>query len=574
MLLVSGVLLNINTYVAWAQEENSESIKSDQLTPEQTLNRQRISDLQLSPDGNKIAFVVTEPVSGTKRNSDIWILDIKSNESRKFTTSEKSDRRPRWSPDGKTLAFLSNRSDKNQIYLLPMQGGESTALTKGENSINSFEWSLDGKQIAFFAQVPKTEEDKKKEENKDDARVVDFDDRHSKIWIANIESQEVRQITHGNWRIQEGVWMPGGDQLLVSATDHPQPELETNCIYTVGLEDGKFQKVSSPAQPFGDLAISPDGKTIAYVGSRVDGPIAFDLYLQPVSGGSPRNITQSSIDRLINSVTWNKDSSLQILTQAGFKNVFYTITQEGKAQKIEESNKYVTWAFTSNEDNIFFVGETAIQAPEIIHLKKSGETKQLTHLNKEWDSISLIKPEIIQYISFDGVPIEAALLKPAKYKKGNPYPFIVLVHGGPAGRWADRFDSWGQLLAARGYVVLYPNIRGSTGYGFDFMTKNRKDWGGGDYKDVLAGVDFMVKQGIADPERLGIGGWSYGGYMAAWAVTQTNMFKASVSGAPMTDLASEYGTELSGINAYDTWYMDSPYENPYLFINRSPGGAA
>ena len=158
---------------------------------------------------------------------------------------------------------------------------------------------------------------------------------------------------------------------------------------------------------------------MAYVGSRIDGPISFDLYLQPVSGGYPRNITQSSIDRSINSFSWNKDGTLQILTQAGFKNVFYTITQDGKVQKIEGSDKYVVGSFTSNADNLFFVGQTAIQAPEIIHLTKSGETKQLSNFNKDWDSISLIKPEIIQYASFDGIPIEAALLKPAKYKKGG-----------------------------------------------------------------------------------------------------------------------------------------------------------
>jgi dipeptidyl aminopeptidase/acylaminoacyl peptidase len=134
----------------------------------------------------------------------------------------------------------------------------------------------------------------------------------------------------------------------------------------------------------------------------------------------------------------------------------------------------------------------------------------------------------------------------------------------------DRFDTVGQLLAANGFAVFQPNIRGSTGYGHDFLVMNREDWGGGDYKDVIAGVDYLIEQGITDADRLGIGGWSYGGYMAAWAVTQTDRFHASVSGAPMTDLASEYGTESASINAYDTWYLGTPYENLDIFTQRSP----
>jgi dipeptidyl aminopeptidase/acylaminoacyl peptidase len=149
-------------------------------------------------------------------------------------------------------------------------------------------------------------------------------------------------------------------------------------------------------------------------------------------------------------------------------------------------------------------------------------------------------------------------------------PLIVLVHGGPTGRWSDSFEAWGQLLVARGYAVLYPNIRGSVGYGQQFIEMNRADWGGGDFKDVMAGVDWAIARGIADPNRLGIGGWSYGGYMAAWAVTQTSRFKAAVSGAPVIDMASEFGTENG--SAYDEWFYGTPYEKDKLdgFIKSSP----
>jgi dipeptidyl aminopeptidase/acylaminoacyl peptidase len=180
----------------------------------------------------------------------------------------------------------------------------------------------------------------------------------------------------------------------------------------------------------------------------------------------------------------------------------------------------------------------------------------------------LIAPEFYKYKSFDGLEIEAALLKPAGYDGKSKLPTIVLVHGGPTGNWRDAVDIWGQLLVARGYAVLYPNVRGSVGYGQKFMEMNRADWGGGDFKDVMAGVEDLVTKGVANPARLGIGGWSYGGYMAEWAVTQTDLFKAAVSGAGMANLISEFGTENG--SASDEWFFGTPYEHPERFLNSSP----
>jgi dipeptidyl aminopeptidase/acylaminoacyl peptidase len=197
----------------------------------------------------------------------------------------------------------------------------------------------------------------------------------------------------------------------------------------------------------------------------------------------------------------------------------------------------------------------------------SGAARAVTDVNARWNTTTIAQPEFVKYKTLDGLDIEAALLKPLGSASGKR-PFVVLVHGGPTGRWADAFEPWGQLLAARGYVVLYPNVRGSTGYGQRFVEMNRADWGGGDYKDVMAGVDWAIAQGLADPNRLGIGGWSYGGYMAAWAVTQTTRFKAAVSGAPVIDLASEFGTEAG--SAYDEWFYGTPYERLQGFINGSP----
>lgn len=543
---------------------------SSVLGPEQTLRRFAIADLQLSPDERFVAFVVTDPVKGTEQKRNIWLLNTETKGLVHFTTSEKSDSQPRWSPDGQTLAFVSTRGEHAQIYTVRIDGGEAVALTESKTGVQSFEWSPDGKRIAFTARVPTTDLQERKTKEKDDARVIDRDDKNSVIYLIDISSRNVRQLTDAKWRISSFTWLPHGDRLIVSANDAPLPEWNTNRIYSVGLGDGHMQELAAPAGPFGSIKISPDGKNIAFVGSRGDGPDPHDLMVMPVAGGQPINLTSASIDRPIDAFTWRRDGGFLALATTGFRRAFYSIAADGRAQTLPLGPIPPAGSFCAGAGVTAFTAQETTVAPEIWLARKGGTAERVSRFNKDWDAIPLAKLELVHYHSFDGKEIEAGLLKPAGYRAGTKVPTIVMVHGGPTGSWADSFDRWGQLLAARGYAILYPNIRGSVGYGHDFIVSNRYDWGGGDWKDVMAAADFAVSQGFADPERLGIGGWSYGGYMAAWAVTQTNRFKASVSGAPMTDLASEFGTESPGVNAGDTWALGTPYENQDLFIKRSP----
>ncbi len=552
------------------------SLGGAELTPELALQRQGLSDLQLSPDGSRIAFTVTKPPEGDQQDRDIWVLEVGTGQVRRMTTSPKSDSSPRWSPDGKTLAFLSSRGDTQQIYLLPIEGGEPRALTSGKNAVQELAWAPDGKKIAFLAPEPKTEEEQKREKDKDDARVIEREDKHPQLWTVEVESGAVKQLTRGAWHISSMAWLPQGDRLLVVATDHPDPDLPTEQIYSIAAGGGQPALVAGPRHSFGRLKISPDGQSFAYVGARgqtsadmAAGHSAHDIYVQTLAGGAARNLTAASMDRPISSFAWREDGSFLTLAQTGFSTTFYAVSKEGQAKKLG-AFAVQPGEFVESPTVLAFVGETATQAPEIWLSRRGGPAEKVTHFNQKWDDIALVKPEIIQYPSFDGKQIEAALYKPTGYKEGARVPLVLLVHGGPTSRYADRFDAWAQLLAARGFAVLAANPRGSTGYGHEFIELNRFDWGGGDYKDVMAGVDYLIKKGLADAEHLGIGGWSYGGYMAAWAVTQTNRFKASVSGAPMTDLASEYGTEAPGVNQGDTWALGTPYDNADLFAKRSP----
>ncbi len=544
------------------------------LTPEQTLDRRSIGELDFSPDGTQLVFTVTDPPKGNARARSLWLLDIATSRVRQLTFAGKSDGAPRWSPDGSAIAFTSDRDGTAQLYVLSLRGGEAEKLTDRKERVGSFRWSPDGSRIALLMNEAKPEALEKREKDRDDARVVDKDERHERVWLLDVKTRQLLQATAGSWQIDQFEWMPDGRSLIAVATDKPQIDAWLDRLYRIDLEhptDGTFHEIAAPRGPLGNLAVSPDGQTIAYIGARVDGPESHDLFLQPVKTGTAQNITHATIDRPLNQVRWIDDQSLAIHVQRGFKSALAVVNRGGKPVFDSLDVNPSTYA-RSKTGTVAFVGETATKAPELYVRTSGSKPRAVTAFNQQWESLPVIAPEFISYKSFDGLEIEAALLRPASSPQSpspqSPAPLVVLVHGGPTGRWADSFEPWGQLLAQRGYAVLYPNIRGSLGYGQKFVEMNRADWGGGDFKDVMAAVDVMIARGVADPNRLGIGGWSYGGYMAAWAVTQTGRFKAAVSGAPVIDMASEFGTENG--SQYDEWFYGTPYEKLDGFIKSSP----
>jgi dipeptidyl aminopeptidase/acylaminoacyl peptidase len=538
------------------------------LTPAQTLRIRNLSGLTFSPDGARLALDVREPVKGATANSHVWVLNTRSGELRQWTGSAKTENSPHWSPDGKFLAFLSNRDENRQLYLMRSDGGEAERITEAKNSIQSFQWSADSKQIAFLAGEPKTEDEEKREKDKADHRVVDRDEKHARLWLLDVESRKVRQLTKGPWRVQEFAWVPGQAAFVVKATDQPVADQWLDRIYTVALADGKMTEVAAPRGPFGRLKVSPDGKQLAYSGSPIDGPTPHDLFVMPLAGGAAQNLTASRLDRPVHQFEWRPDGSFVALVQRGFTQEVDSIRASGLERMFTDFKLHPSDIAVSDRGAVAMVAADASTMPELWLAASGGAPKQMSHFNEEWSKIPLRPSEIVKYPSFDGVMIETQLFKPVGYQPGAKLPMVVLVHGGPTGAYSERFYSWAQLLATRGYLVMCPNIRGSTGYGHKFVESNKTDWGGGDFKDVMAGVDFFVKRGDADTERLGIGGWSYGGYMAMWAVTQTNRFKASVAGAGMSDLASEFGTE-SG-SAGDEWFYGTPWEHLADFQKSSP----
>ena len=535
------------------------------LTPEQAFKVRRISEVTFSSDAIHLACTVEELPKGTERLSHIWLLNARTGEFRQFTSSAKSERMPRWSPDGRTLGFLSDRDARNQIYTIRLDGGEARAITSGKNAVDSFRWSPDGAHFGFLAPEPKSEAEEKKENDKDDARVADREQDLPRFWTIDADGKNLKQITRGAWKINDFEWL-APDRVLTVATDQPRVERWIEALYTVSLADGKFTKFGEPKQPFGGLAISPDRTLVAYAGTREDGPVPHDLYFTPADSYQARDVT-ASVDRLVTGIKWQNSSKAVIGVIDGFYHRLYRIDRGGAATAVDLPASIEDYDI-AGDGVLAYVAASFDERPELWLKPVSGAPRQVSHLQEEWNGVRLANAEIFHYKSFDGRTIEAALIKPAMAKAGVKSPLILYVHGGPAGAFEARFDAWAQLLAAHGYAVVMPNPRGSVGYGEEFLKSNRADWGGGDFKDVMAAVGAVLARGETDPNRLGIAGWSYGGYMAEWAITQTDRFKAAVSGAGMFDLAAEYGTE-SGPEG-DEWYYTTPWEHPERFYKNSP----
>jgi dipeptidyl aminopeptidase/acylaminoacyl peptidase len=536
-------------------------ISPAQLTPEEALKTRRISDLVFSPDGSRMACVVSEFPKGPTPEAHIWMLNVPTGEFRQFTFSPKSESSPRWSPDGKTLAFLSSRDEGMQIYLIRVEGGEAAAITSGKNGAGQFRWSPDGKEIAYLAPEPKSPEEEKKEKEKDDVRVLDRDSALPRLWVIDLATRKSHQVTHGGWRIRDFEFT-GPDQVMAIATNRPKAETWTNALYSISLNDGTYTPFSNPAQPLGAMTVSPDHNTVSFTGTRTGGPTPHDLFFQNIKGSAPRNMT-AQIDRVVHSVEWQNATTAIVAVGDGFRSRLYRIPVDAPPTPIELPHNFANFT-VSKSGTLAYVAIDFDQLGELFVKSPAGTPKQVSHLQP---ARQLAKAEIFRTRSFDGREIEAALMKPLNPKPGKA-PLVLYVHGGPAGAFTAAYSSWPQLLAARGYQVLMVNPRGSSSYGEEFLKANKEDWGGGDYKDLIAVLDSVLARGEVDPNRTGIGGWSYGGYMAEWAITQTNRFKVAVSGAGMFNLATEFDTEAGP--AGDEWYFSTPWEHPEKFAHSSP----
>lgn len=528
------------------------------LTPTQALSYTRVGDLHFSADGAKLACVaVSYQWDGLPR---IRIVDVATGASREITPAGKSERSPQWAPDG-SLAFLSNRGGKMQVYLLPAGGSEPTALTMQKFGVERFRWSPDGSHIAFIAK------DDGASSEESGPQVADLESNLARLWVLDVKSKLAHQLGRRGYRIDELEWQDRAHLLLI-ATDKPQVEAYTSGVYSMSVTDGTFRPVSQPPQPFDALIASPDGKQFAVRSTGSGGPIARDLFAGAVSDGRLRNVSERTQLGVVDT-RWHEPASIWLLANDGFYRRIYRIS--GKVAPIPIDLTLSVASFDVSRDGaIAYAGEDFAHLPQLYLRDRNGTVEQLGDMQQGWAGGELAATEIFRTPNADGMSIEAALVTPP-VPSADKLPLVLLVHGGPAANFSAGYSwevAWAQLLATNGYQVLMVNPRGSTGYSEEFLKANRGDWGGGDYRDLMTVLDAVLARGKTDPVRLGIGGWSYGGEMAAWAITQTGRFKAAVAGAAVFDQQAEFETERGPEG--DEWYFGTPWEDPEVFARNSP----
>jgi dipeptidyl aminopeptidase/acylaminoacyl peptidase len=542
-----------------------------------TMNQQiqypYILETAISPEGTQVIYVVRKALMTDEKSefiSHLYLASSAGDEPFQLTFGEHANRAPRWSPDGRYIAFLSTRTGKANIHVMRADGGEAWALTSGDKGdIISLEWSPDGQCIAFLMPERPTESKENAQKKKDDPLRwdVDFDFVHLfriPFVLGSREMPEVTQITQGRFHLLAFDWLPDAETIAV--THRPRPvddDWTVTRLATVPAEiadDGKphgleeMTDISLVANFLGNVKASPDGEWLAC--ATADRPVrwAFSsrIVLYPVSGGEPRPLARTP-DVQSSLVGWSKDGSAAIVFDYDRVNTqLFALPISGEPAQPLTSASTVKMAFSASRSGaIAFSSQDSHRPNAVLVMNEPGvEAHEVAKpdMPGDWPDSPLPGVEVIGWQSADGEEVEGIVVYPLNYRIGRPYPLVVSVHGGPAGVFLrdflgmpDRYcDTLG--LAERGFVVLQPNPRGSSGYGKNFRFANQGDWGGGDYLDIITGVDHLIETGVVDSERMGIIGWSYGGFMTSWVITQTDRFKAACVGAGVTNLMSFNGT--------------------------------
>ncbi len=567
------------------------------MQPADLANLRTVESPRVSPDGTRVAYSVHTPTpSGKPRNEHIWLAQTdQSGTARPFIYSSGSDSSPAWSPDGKHLAFLSDRANplaqdgsvfkfnvvqdkpgawppgaktsaeqKNsqpappalpdaeptadkkdmQLWWIALDGGEAEPLTNLPGGVRSFKWSKDGKRIAFLRPDPeiKAEQDRKKLKN--DEEVIDSNYHYQRLWILDVAAHEARLLTTGDQNVDTVDWSPDGSTLVsrVSPTPRLDDYWRVSKVIAFDANTGAVRKVLEEDSGYQEPEYSQSGSQIAY--SRFTPKrITDEHYVRTLASGQEVKL-EDKVKGTIAELHWLPDDRLFVNAYVGahteasifdLKNLSVTPLTGLPATALD-------FDMTLNGSTMIFLGETPSHPAEVSVWRQTG-VQELTATNpqvKEW-KLGTAR-EVHWNNPKDHHVVFGVLSLPPDYKQGRRYKTVIHLHGGPEEAFTVGFDAtwynYASLLAAQGYVVLQPNYRGSAGQEIAFTEGDYKDWGGKDYQDMMAGVDWIEEQGIADPNRLAIAGWSYGGFLTSWAVTHTDRFKAAMAGAAITDVFS------------------------------------
>ncbi len=572
-----------------------------------------VSDPQISPADNRIAFVVEAMNKADKTYyQNLFIIDSNGKNQRKLTHGKRHDRLPRWSPDGKQLAFISKRdtgygkAPSDQVWLLPMDGGEAFPLTRlKRGSIGNLEWSPDGSRLAILYHPLGKEikiDAKGKAETPVYRHIKDiwfrldgegfFDSEFTHLWVVNAKTGHAQQLVEGSYHDQAFSWAPDNSEIAFISFRHPdwQMRLEEQNIYIVPAKGGDIEEISAPIGPMEGLAYSPDGTTLAYFGHE-----------RPYQGWGVANYVLNTIRRsgdghqrygleldrtaypiTLGDVTPAFTLGSPIWTSNG-KSIYYQITKDGGQPMVVTNLTNGKTDFVTDPEVVTITGSldevrnnfvyhgARIGAPDEIYSQDlaTGKTRQLTRLNQAFiRSRDFITAEEFEFYC-GKQKLQGWLVKPPDFNRRKKYPLILNIHGGPRCQYGRTFFHEMYVLAAAGYVVIYTNPRGSQGYGEDFAAAIAAKWGEPAMADLLSAIDHVVNLGFVDESRLGVTGGSYGGYMTNWIVTHTDRFKAAATQRCVSDLASMFGNSDIGYDmAFE--FDGAPWENREVYREWSP----
>jgi dipeptidyl aminopeptidase/acylaminoacyl peptidase len=555
-----------------------------------------VAQPELSPDGQWVAYSVrTRMLKEDKSEQRLSMISTHGGDAIPMTAEGVSSSHPRWSPDGKFLAFLSARNGgKNQVWLLDRRGGEAERLTEVAQGINDFEWSPDSTRLVLVLQDPKPEDleavkDKDKDKDKPAAKpktpppfVVDrlqfkednagyLDHRRDHLYVFDVASKNSTQVTSGDFDDTEPAWSPDGKSLaFASNRSTPDPDRNYNSdIWVVAADNtdkgAHVTQITSNPGPDHQPAWSPDGKWIAYVTETDLKAMIYathHLAVAPSSGGEAKVLTLA-FDRSVRRPRFSADgrSIYFIADDDGTGNLFRVAATGGEVSRTISGPLTVAY-YSTGKDGSIAAQISSLDRPDEIFLFSDNKLTRLTKTNDALlTQLRLAQVDYVHFKSKDGTPVAGYLYKPLGYAPGKKVPTLLNPHGGPVGQYSASFYHLAQLYAANGYAVLLPNPRGSSGYGQKFCQAIFADWGNKDYQDDMAMVDYAVAQGIADPDRLGVGGWSYGGMSTDFIIEQTTRFKAAISGAGIALITSGFG--------HDQYQKDYFYELGYPWENKA-----